>query len=358
MPRNAHVQNTPNIVSARAAGLRYVRVGEAGLTRERKGTGFIFRDARGRPVRNARTLARIRALVIPPAWTSVWICTHDDGHLQATGRDARGRKQYRYHSSWTSERDSGKYGRTMEFALALPAIRRRVSADLKKTALSRDHVLATLVRLLEKTHIRIGNREYARSNKSFGLTTLQDEHVQISGGSMRFRFRAKSGVMQDIQVNDATLTAIVKKCRGLPGPALFQYVGTDGKRQSIDSTDVNAYLKGITGKPFTAKNFRTWAGTVLAASALCEFPAPASDAAFKRMVVKAVDSVAGKLGNTRAVCRKCYVHPAVFEAFRAGVTIAGAGGKNGGARRAGLSAQETAVLALLKAYQQRESAAA
>ena len=336
-----------NIASARRAGLRYVHAGEPGIARVRRGASFSYRDAKGRTIRTPRTLDRIRALVIPPAWADVWICADADGHLQATGRDARGRKQYRYHHQWTSERDSGKYGHTIEFALALPPIRRRVSADLKKAPLSRDYVLATVVKLLEKTLMRIGNKEYARANKSFGLTTLQDQHVRIKGGSMRFIFRAKSGVMQDIEINDITLARIVSKCRGLPGRALFQYLGSSGRAQCVDSTDVNAYLKNITGQPFTAKNFRTWAGTVLAAAALCKFPAPASDAAFKRSVVRAVDSVSAKLGNTRAVCRKCYVHPAVFEAFRSGVTIDSAG-LRAGPRRANFSVAEAAVLALLK----------
>jgi DNA topoisomerase-1 len=328
--------------------LRYVHVGEPGIARVRRGTSFSYRDAQRHTVRHAKTLDRIRALVIPPAWKDVWICADDNGHLQATGRDARGRKQYRYHHRWTSERDSGKYGRTIEFALALPAIRRRVSADLKKTPLSREFVLATVVRLLEKTLIRIGNKEYARANKSFGLTTLQDQHVRISGGSMRFTFRAKSGVMQDIEVNDAALARIVRKCRGVPGRALFQYIGPDGRPQCVDSADVNAYLKEVSGETFTAKNFRTWAGTVLAASALSAFPAPASDAAFRRSVVQAVDSVSAKLGNTRAVCRKCYVHPAVLAAFRSGVTIQTAAVRAAGPHRANFSVAEAAVLTLLK----------
>jgi DNA topoisomerase-1 len=352
---------THNVASARAAGLRYVNDGEPGIIRIRHGGAFAYRDAKGRGVRNPRTLNRIRALVIPPAWREVWICGHENGHLQATGRDARGRKQYRYHHGWTSERDKGKYGHTIEFAQALPSIRRRVSADLKKAPLSREFVLAIVVTLLEKTLIRIGNKEYARANKSFGLTTLQDDHVRIRGASMRFTFRAKSGVMQNIELNDATLARIVKKCRGLPGRALFQYVGADGKPQCVDSADVNAYLQEITGQSFTAKNFRTWMGTVLAAKALCGFPAPASDAAFRRSVVQAVDSVAARLGNTRAVCRKCYVHPAVFDAFRAGVTIESGGGTHrpaAGLRRADFSTAETAVLALLKRRAQTDERAA
>jgi DNA topoisomerase-1 len=345
-----------NIVSARAAGLRYVTDSEPGISRIRHGAAFAYRDAKGRVIRNPRTLERIRKLVIPPAWTDVWICPHDDGHVQVTGRDARGRKQYRYHSDWTSERDSGKYGRMIEFAEALPAIRRRVNADLKKKPLSREFVLATVVMLLERTLIRIGNKEYARANKSFGLTTLQDQHVQINGPSLRFTFRAKSGVMQDIEVTDATLARIVKQCRGLPGRALFQYIGPDGKRQCLDSADVNLYLKEITGQTFTAKNFRTWAGTVLAAASLSECDTPNSEAAFKRSVVQAVDSAAARLGNTRSVCRKSYIHPAVIAAFRSGSTIQPARGKSTGLRQASFSAQEAAVLALLKTKSKEQRA--
>jgi DNA topoisomerase-1 len=334
-----------NIASARAAGLRYVSDGAPGFTRVRHGASFIYRDWKGRTVRHPRTLARIRSLVLPPAWTNVWICAHEDGHLQATGRDARGRKQYRYHADWSAERTNGKYGRMIEFGVALPAIRRRVNADLKKAPMSRAFVLATVVKLLEKTLIRIGNKEYARANGSFGLTTLRDEHVEVKGASMRFHFRAKSGIMQTIELNDATLAASVKKCRELPGRALFQYIGADGRPQCVDSADVNAYLKEVTGHSFTAKNFRTWAGTVLAAQALCDDPMPSSEAAFKRCVVQAIDAVAARLRNTRAVCRKSYVHPGVLDAFRGGVTIAGLRAQP---RRANFSADEAAVLALLR----------
>jgi DNA topoisomerase-1 len=233
----------------------------------------------------------------------------------------------------------------IEFALALPAIRRRVAADLRKPPLSRDHVLATVVTLLEKTLIRIGNKEYARANKSFGLTTLMDEHVQIKGSSVKFHFRAKSGVMQTIELEDAPLARIVKKCRALPGKTLFQYLDKDGTRQCVDSAAVNAYLREITGRPFTAKNFRTWAATVLAAVAVCDLQPVTSDAAFKRKIVGAVDAVAGKLGNTRSVCRKCYIHPGVFDAYRHGLTIAG---MRLTGNRPQFSPQEAAVLALLK----------
>jgi DNA topoisomerase-1 len=328
------------------------------MARLRQGKGFSYRDARGRAVRDPRTLDRIRTLVIPPAWTHVWICARPDGHVQATGRDARGRKQYRYHPAWNSARNHGKYDHMMEFAVALPAIRRKVRADLKKAPLSREHVLAIVVTLLEKTLIRIGNQEYARANKSFGLTTLLDHHVQIKGRSVKFRFRAKSGIIQTFELTDATLARVVRQCRQLPGTALFQYLDADGRRRCIDSVEVNAYLREITARPFTTKNFRTWAASVEAAIALGNVPPATSESAFKRNLVRAIDLVAGKLGNTRAVCRKSYVHPAVFEAYRAGHTIAGA---RRGPRRAQFSAEEAAVLALLKGrrkYARQETAKA
>lgn len=331
--------------AAKAAGLHYVVDGEPGLSRIRRGKAFSYRDAEGHFVRDARTLERIRSLVIPPAWEHVWISTRADCHIQATGRDARGRKQHRYHSDWTAVRNDAKFSLMIDFAHALPAIRRRVHADLKAAPLSRSHVLATIVILLEKTLIRIGNKEYARTNKSFGLTTLLDHHVQIRGASVTFQFRAKSGVMQKIEVNDALLARLVKRCRQVPGKRLFQYVGADGTRQSVDSTAVNAYLRDITGRSFTAKNFRTWAGTVLAAKAVCELPESASEAAFTRNVVRAIDAVAAKLGNTRAVCRNSYIHPSVFEGYRVGATIAGV---KPGPRMAGLCGDEATVLAMLK----------
>jgi DNA topoisomerase-1 len=344
---------------AKAAGLHYVLDGEPGLSRIRRGKStFAYRDAKGRLVRDARTLERIRSLVIPPAWTDVWICARPDGHLQATGRDARGRKQHRYHPEWTTARKDAKYGQMIDFARALPAIRKRVQADLKIAPLSRAHVLATVVLLLEKTLIRIGNKEYARANNSFGLTTLLDQHVQIKSASVTFHFRAKSGVMQTIEVNDVALARILKRCRQMPGEALFQYVDAREKRQTVDSVAVNAYLREITGRSFTAKNFRTWAGTVLAAKAVCALPECTSDTAFKRNIVRAVDSVAAKLGNTRAVCRGSYIHPGVFGAYRRGVTIAAT---RPGPRIARLSVEEAAVLSLLKTRSgmaRREKAAA
>ena len=347
-----------NKAAARAAGLHYVVDGEPGITRIKRGKTFAYRDAKGRPVRDPRTLLRIRSLVIPPAWEDVWVCARADGHIQATGRDARGRKQHRYHSGWTDARKEAKYGQMAEFARALPAIRKQVRADFRSAPLSRAHVLATVVMLLEKTLMRIGNKEYARANKSFGLTTLLDQHVQVRGSEVTFHFRAKSGVMQTIQFNDAALARIIKQCRRMPGNALFQYVDEKGRRQCVDSSAVNAYLREITGRPFTAKNFRTWAGTVLAARAVCGLPECASDSAFKRSIVRAVDSVAAKLGNTRSVCRGSYIHPAIFEAYRAGATIDGV---KPGPHLAHLSADEAAVLAMLKArarHTRREKAAA
>jgi DNA topoisomerase-1 len=343
---------------ASVAGLHYVVEGEPGLSRIRRGKTFAYRDAKGRPVRDARTLDRIRSLVIPPAWNHVWICARADGHVQATGRDARGRKQHRYHPEWTAARHESKYGQMIDFARALPAIRKRAHADLRTVPLSRPYVLAAVVLLLEETLIRIGNKEYARANKSFGLTTLLDQHVQIKGAALIFHFRAKSGVMQTIEVRDRALARIVRQLRKLPGEALFQYLDGTGKRQRVDSTAVNAYLREITGRPFTAKNFRTWAGTVLAAKAVCDLPESTSDTAFKRNIVRAVDAVAAKLGNTRAVCRSSYIHPGVFGAYRRGVTIAAA---KPGPRIAHLSMEEAAVLSLLKTrsgYARREKAAA
>ena len=339
------VEYAGNVAAARAAGLHYVTDGEPGIIRAARRKTFVYRDAQGRRIRDARTLDRIRSLVIPPAWSDVWICARADGHLQATGRDAKGRKQHRYHADWTAARNGAKYDQMIEFALALPGIRKRVQADLRKAPLSRDRVLAVVVMLLEKTLIRIGNREYARANKSFGLTTLLDEHVQIRGASVKFHFRAKSGVMQTIEVSDATLARIVRKFRALPGRTLFQYLDSDGRRQCVDSVAVNHYLRAITGQPFTAKNFRTWAGTVLAAKAVCDLPKCTSESAFKRHVVRAIDTVAAKLGNTRAVSRKCYIHPGVFDAYRHGTTIAAV---KSGPRMARLSADEAAILKLLR----------
>jgi len=303
------------IRAAQAAGLRYTTDARPGIRRQRHGKAFAYVGPDGRPVRAPAELDRIRSLVIPPAWTDVWICPDPRGHLQATGRDARGRKQYRYHPRWREVRDETKYERLIGFAQALPTIRRVTSEHLRLQGLPREKVLATVVQLLEKTLIRVGNDEYARANRSYGLTTLRDGHVDIRGERVRFSFRGKSGVEHEIDLNDRRLARIVKQCRDLPGYDLFQYLDEEGKRQTIGSEDVNAYLKEITGQDLTSKDFRTWAGTVLAARLLGECEACASDSQAKKNIVQAVEQVAKRLGNTKAVCRKCYIHPAVFDAY-------------------------------------------
>ena len=304
-----------SLTSAQAAGLVYTTDRKPGIRRLGRGARARFVDAHNKPIRNADELRRIRGLVIPPAWTDVWICPNPRGHLQATGRDARGRKQYRYHPKWRQVRDTGKFGRLIAFGQALPAIRRRTDADLRKTGLPREKVLAAIVRLLEKTFIRVGNDEYARENRSFGLTTMRDGHARIAGSTVRFMFRGKSGVEHSLSLDDRRLAKIVKQCRDLPGQELFQYRDDDGRVVDVGSGDVNAYLQDITGKDFTSKDFRTWAGTVLAAQLLRDFEEVDSEARAKKNVVAAIEEVAKRLGNTKAVCRKCYVHPAVIDAY-------------------------------------------
>ena len=299
-------------------------------------------------MRNTETLTRIKSLVIPPAWSDVWICADADGHLQATGRDARGRKQYRYHPQWSRVRDETKYGRAVLFGESLASIRKRVAADLARPGLSRERVLATIVRLLELTFIRIGNAEYARTNKSFGLTTMLDKHVQIAGATVLFKFRGKSGKTHEIKLTDKRLAQLVKRCRDVPGQDLFQYLDDTGARHAIRSNDVNDYLRAISEHDFTAKDFRTWAGTLLAAHAILE--AEESAETFnKAATLRAVQSVAGRLGNTPAVCRKCYIHPAILKSFedemlRTQLTQAFASKK----REAGLEVNESALLRFLK----------
>jgi DNA topoisomerase-1 len=298
------------IASARAAGLTYVNDAAPGLARRRSGTGFSYKDADGVLVRDAATLRRIRSLAIPPAWTSVWICPDPKGHIQATGRDARGRKQYRYHPQWRETRDETKFDRMVAFGTALPRIRARVEADLRKRGLPRTKVLACVVRLLETTLIRVGNEEYARQNASYGLTTLRNRHVEITTTRLRFKFKGKSGKHHVIDVADPRLARLVKQVQELPGQELLQYVDDDGFVRAVASDDVNAYLRDVAGDDFTAKDFRTWAGTVLAARALLELGEKAS----KKDINEAVRAVSQKLGNTLTVCRKSYVHPAVFSA--------------------------------------------
>jgi len=310
--------NSYNGEFARRAGLHYVSDTQPGIRRVRHGNGFRYVEPAGRTVTNAETLVRIRSLVIPPAWRDVWICTRGDGHLQATGRDARDRKQYRYHPRWREVRDENKYGRMAAFARVLPRIRARVTRDLSRRGLPREKALATVVRLLETTLIRIGNPEYARDNESFGLTTLRNRQVRVQGATLKFRFRGKSGVQHEVEHSDRRIAAIVRRMQDLPGEELFQYVDDDGAVRTIESADVNAYLREIAGEDFTSKDFRTWAGTVLAARALHRLGAAESQTLAKRNVVTAVEAVARLLGNTRAVCRKCYIHPGVLEAYAAG----------------------------------------
>jgi DNA topoisomerase-1 len=310
------------VESARLAGLRYVNEQTPGIRRRRAGRGVTFVDAGGRRVRDAETLRRIRALVIPPAWTDVWICPLPNGHLQAVGRDGRRRKQYRYHARWRTVRDETKYTRMIAFARALPRIRARVAQDLARPGLPREKVLGTIVRLLESTLIRVGNEEYARTNGSFGLTTLRARHVDVNGAEMRFSFRGKGGKDHTVGVRDRRVARIVGRLQDLPGQELFQYVDGEGERRTIDSTDVNAYLNDVAGEEFTAKDFRTWAGTVLAALALAQARTFATEREARRNIVHAIERVAARLGNTPAICRKCYVHPEVLQAYLDGVTIA------------------------------------
>jgi DNA topoisomerase-1 len=344
-------QDSDPAASAADAGLRYVTDATAGIRRIRAGRGFRYVDADGRPLRDRDHLDWIRSLAIPPAWTDVWICPSPRGHLQATGRDARGRKQYRYHPKWRAQRDEVKYSRMIAFGQALPAIRRRVDRDLRRTGLPRERVLAAVVRLLEKTRIRVGNEEYARDNRSFGLTTLRDRHAKVGSSRIRFRFRGKGGKASDVEISDERLARLVARCQDLPGQELFQYLDEDGEPRSVGSDDVNEYLRDITGQDFTAKDFRTWAGTVLAAWALKEFEQVDSEAQAKRNVVRAVEAVAEELGNTPAVSRRSYVHPSVINAYLDGNVVREARRRADATLRESLgdlTAAEAAVLALLR----------
>jgi len=309
-------------LSAREAGLRYVHTDRPGITRHRAGKGYFYRDADGERITDKGTIARIKALAIPPAWTDVWICASANGHIQATGRDAKGRKQYRYHPRWREVRDETKYEHVLAFGRALPEIRSRVDLDLRKQGLPKEKVLAAIVRLLETTLIRIGNDQYARENKSFGLTTMRDRHAEIEGSTVTFAFNGKSGIEHEVELNDRRLARIVKQCQDIPGQELFQYLDDDGGRQTVSSDDVNTYLREISGADFTAKDFRTWAGTKLAAEVLAEFESFDSETAAKKNVVAAIERVAARLGNTTTICRKCYVHPAVIDAYMEGSTVA------------------------------------
>ncbi len=341
--------------SATAAGLRYVNGNEPGIRRKRAGRGFRYVDARGEAVRDRKTLERIRSLGIPPAWTDVWICANPRGHLQATGKDAKGRKQYRYHPRWRAVRDATKYDRMIAFAEALPAIRARVTADLALHDLPREKVLAAVVRLLDETSLRIGNQEYARENESYGLTTLRNEHAEVAGTRVRFRFRGKSGKEREVDVRDRRVAKIVRRCQELPGYELFQYVDDQGERRMVESSDVNEYLQLLSGQEFTAKDFRTWAGTVEAADALRTLGQAETETEKKHNIAQAIKVAAEHLGNTPTICRKCYVHPGLLEAYNEGMLPPAEDGRmegeahagEGEGERGGLHADERALLALL-----------
>jgi len=332
---------------AHAAGLRYTTDQRPSIARRKAGSGFIYLRADGTRVTDAETLRRIRHLVVPPAWTDVWICTDPQGHLQATGRDAKGRKQYRYHDRWNEVRNENKYQRMLEFAAALPRIRRRYRRDIRDRTLTRRRVLATVVYLLEKTLIRVGNDEYARSNRSFGLTTLRERHVAVRGSTVRFRFRGKSGHEHDVEVSDRRIAAAIRRLEELPGQDLFQYIDDAGELQRIASEDVNEYLRQISGQEFTAKHFRTWAGTVLCVSALQALDGVGGEPAVKRNIVCAVAQVARRLGNTAAVCRRCYIHPEVLAAYGDGTLVREAAPAVEDSIR-GLRSDEVAALGLLR----------
>ncbi|WP_027171643.1 DNA topoisomerase IB [Methylobacterium sp. 10] len=334
------------------AGLAYVNADRPGLTRRKSGTGFSYRDAKGKAVRDPKILQRIRSLAIPPAYTDVWICARANGHIQATGRDAKGRKQYRYHPDFRQARDSTKFEHIMAFADALPGIRARVDKDMGRRGLSREKVLATVVHLLEATLIRVGNDDYARTNKSYGLTTLRDPHVTVAGAELTFRFKGKSGKMWNLSVKDRRVARIVKSCQDLPGQELFQYIDDAGEPRDVTSADVNAYLREITGQEITAKDFRTWAGTVLAALALQEFEAFDSEAKAKKNLRAAIESVASRLGNTPTICRKCYIHPEILDGYLEGallLQVANAVEDELRTDIARLKPEEAAVLGLLRA---------
>ena len=332
--------------AASRAGLRYVTDGVSGIRRKRVGAGWAYYAPDGALIKDSRERKRLNSLAIPPAWMQVWICPDPDGHIQATARDARGRKQYRYHPQYREARDRSKFRRMLEFSEVLPRLRERIERDLRADSLSRRQILATVVRLLDRTLIRVGNDEYARENRSYGLTTLRRRHVTVEGTMLRFSFRGKSGVEHTIAVSDPRLAKIVQRCRELPGEELFQYVDGKGHRQLISSDDINAYLREASGRDITAKDFRTWGGTMLAAVELRRMGEAASRRETDRNIVAAIDIVAERLGNTRAVCRKYYVHPALLEAYRMGATVPQPPAKGQGRRMRGAALRRDEVLVL------------
>ena len=336
---------------ASAAGLVYVHDTDPGIRRQAAGKGFAYKDPDGKPVKDARTEDRIAKLVIPPAWTDVWICPDARGHIQATGRDQKGRKQYIYHPKWRAHRDEAKYERMAEFGRALPRLRKRVEADLARHGLPREKVLAAVVRIMEETSIRVGNDQYAQANKSFGLTTLRKRHVDLHGAAAEFEFRGKSGKMHKTGIHDRRLAALIRRCEELPGQRLFQFVDHDGQRHAISSHDVNAYIREATGGSFSAKDFRTWAGTLRCAQALAQAGPADNEGHAKRIVAACVKQVAGVLGNTPAVCRSSYIHPTVFEHYASGALA-------DRLARASVRQAETALLEVLDAAAEDQPRAA
>lgn len=355
----AQIEVAPDSVEvAEEAGLRYVSDDQPGYTRKRKGDDFEYFDSDGKRIRDEARLLRIRRIGIPPAYEDVWICPMPNGHIQATGRDARGRKQYRYHERWREARDENKYDRMVVFGHALPKIRRRVNKDLKQRGLPRSKVLATVVQLLERTFIRVGNDEYAKENKSFGLTTMRNHHVDVKGETLKFSFKGKSGVKHEVDVSDRRLSKIIRQLQDLPGQDVFQYVNGDGKVRDITSQDVNDYLREITGEEFTAKDFRTWAGTVLAAMALNAQEKFENNTQARKNVKDAIGAVSKILGNTPTVCRKCYVHPDVLETYLDGGMIEGLKQKTEetlSKKLPSMRAEEAAVMSFLQARLKKKS---
>jgi DNA topoisomerase-1 len=334
--------------AAEEAGLRYISDDRPGYTRKANGEHFEYLDTEGKRIRDEQRLLRIKRLAIPPAWTDVWVCPSSNGHIQATGRDARRRKQYCYHERWREVRDENKFSRLADFAKALPQIRKRVNRDIKLPGLPREKVLATVVRLLERTFIRIGNDEYARQNKSFGLTTIKDRHVTVRGEHLRFRFRGKSGRQHEVDMRDGQVAKIVSKLQDLRGQELFQYIDENGEIRDVRSQDVNDYLREITNEDFSAKDFRTWAGTLLSALALNVQGGFETKAQAKANIKTAICAVAELLGNTPAICRKCYVHPAVVEAYLASARIPGLSQAMQKSGNRQLRSAEAAVLRFLR----------
>lgn len=346
------------VATAEEAGLRYVNDDEPGIRRRKAGGGFTYVGPDGRRISDRAELARIRSLAVPPAYRDVWICPDPDGHIQATGRDDKGRKQYRYHPRFREARESNKYAHMLEFADALPGIRAAIDRDMGRRGLPREKVLATIVHLLENTMIRVGNDDYAKQNKSFGLTTLRDRHVAIAGGKLRFAFKGKSGKSWQLELHDRRVAKIVKASQDLPGQRLFQYLDENGERREVTSSDVNAYLREISGRDITAKDFRTWTGTVLAALMLAETEAAESETAAKRNIKAAIEKVSAVLGNTPTICRKCYVHPEVFDMYLdRSLALRIEEGAEALSQEARLRPEEQAVLTLLRDRLQKKARA-